>query len=211
MAPRGAVAEWLGRGLQSLVHQFESGRRLSLRVLSARLRVSAAERASFYLQTERSLIFHQALELEPDRADLIGKGSCLADRDIGGIHVDQRLFETLEVSMDVVEALRHRSHRFVPTHRFGGRTVQGRHGRAGVRDRPQVSALARVCFNEVNPLREQREYQVREAAQQERAAWFALERVSGREASDEVVLRRFRQRWQETSRSLVEALRALKT
>src|SRR6266536_6158610 len=26
---RGAVAEWLGRGLQSLVHQFESGRRLS--------------------------------------------------------------------------------------------------------------------------------------------------------------------------------------
>jgi hypothetical protein len=25
------VAEWLGRGLQSLVHQFESGRRLSLR------------------------------------------------------------------------------------------------------------------------------------------------------------------------------------
>src|SRR6266545_2439255 len=25
---RGAVAEWLGRGLQSLVHQFESGRRL---------------------------------------------------------------------------------------------------------------------------------------------------------------------------------------
>jgi len=66
-------------------------------------------------------------------------------------------------------------------------------------------------LNEVNPLREQREYQVREAAQQERAAWFALERVSGREASDEVVLSRFRQRWQETSRSLVEALRALKT
>src|SRR3954453_19627083 len=29
MALRGAVAEWLGRGLQSLVHQFESGRRLS--------------------------------------------------------------------------------------------------------------------------------------------------------------------------------------
>ena len=28
MAPRGAVAEWLGRGLQSLVHRFESGRRL---------------------------------------------------------------------------------------------------------------------------------------------------------------------------------------
>jgi hypothetical protein len=27
-ARRGAVAEWLGRGLQSLVHQFDSGRRL---------------------------------------------------------------------------------------------------------------------------------------------------------------------------------------
>ena len=25
----GAVAEWLGRGLQSLVHRFDSGRRLS--------------------------------------------------------------------------------------------------------------------------------------------------------------------------------------
>ena len=28
MRPSGDVAEWLGRGLQSLVHQFESGRRL---------------------------------------------------------------------------------------------------------------------------------------------------------------------------------------
>jgi hypothetical protein len=28
MARHGAVAEWLGRGLQSLVHQFDSGRRL---------------------------------------------------------------------------------------------------------------------------------------------------------------------------------------
>jgi hypothetical protein len=28
MAPRGAVAEWLGRGLQSLVQRFESARRL---------------------------------------------------------------------------------------------------------------------------------------------------------------------------------------
>ena len=27
---RGAVAEWLGRGLQSLAHQFDSGRRLYL-------------------------------------------------------------------------------------------------------------------------------------------------------------------------------------
>src|SRR3954465_8651071 len=29
-ARRGAVAEWLGRGLQSLAHQFDSGRRLSV-------------------------------------------------------------------------------------------------------------------------------------------------------------------------------------
>jgi hypothetical protein len=29
MAPNGAVAEWLGRGLQSLVHRFDSGRRLT--------------------------------------------------------------------------------------------------------------------------------------------------------------------------------------
>ena len=29
MRHSGAVAEWLGRGLQSLVHQFDSGRRLS--------------------------------------------------------------------------------------------------------------------------------------------------------------------------------------
>ena len=29
-ARHGAVAEWLGRGLQSLAHQFDSGRRLSL-------------------------------------------------------------------------------------------------------------------------------------------------------------------------------------
>jgi hypothetical protein len=28
-ARHGAVAEWLGRGLQSLAHQFDSGRRLS--------------------------------------------------------------------------------------------------------------------------------------------------------------------------------------
>src|SRR3954454_16215317 len=100
---------------------------------------------------------------------------------------------------------------FRPTHRVRGRTALRRQ-RSGHRLHwPQVSPVAWVCLNEVNPLREQREYQVREAAQQERAAWFALERVSGREASDEVVLSRFRQRWQETSRSLVEALRALKT
>jgi hypothetical protein len=29
MSRPGAVAEWLGRGLQSLAHQFDSGRRLA--------------------------------------------------------------------------------------------------------------------------------------------------------------------------------------
>jgi hypothetical protein len=32
MTRPGAVAEWLGRGLQSLAHQFDSGRRLAIDV-----------------------------------------------------------------------------------------------------------------------------------------------------------------------------------
>ena len=39
MRHSGAVAEWLGRGLQSLVHQFDSGRRLSR--VSERRRLTA--------------------------------------------------------------------------------------------------------------------------------------------------------------------------
>jgi hypothetical protein len=62
----------------------------------------------------------------------------------------------------------------------------------------------------VQPLREQREYAVREAAQKERAAWAALERASRPHDVDEANLRTLRSRWQSTSRSLVEALRALK-
>ena len=31
MAPRGALAEWLGMGLQNPVHQFDSARRLSVK------------------------------------------------------------------------------------------------------------------------------------------------------------------------------------
>ena len=43
MARHGAVAEWLGRGLQSLVHQFDSGRRLSpTEVRGARRRLDGA-------------------------------------------------------------------------------------------------------------------------------------------------------------------------
>jgi hypothetical protein len=62
----------------------------------------------------------------------------------------------------------------------------------------------------MNPLREEREYAVRAAAEQERAAWSALERVSRPDAADEIVLNRFRERWQMASRSLVDALKALK-
>jgi hypothetical protein len=69
----------------------------------------------------------------------------------------------------------------------------------------------RVCFHEVNPLREQREYAVQEAAHQEREAWFALERISRPDDADEDVLNRFRERWQVAASSLVDALKALKS
>ena len=58
-------------------------------------------------------------------------------------------------------------------------------------------------------LREQREYAVLEAAQQERAAWRALEQAS-RPNADEGLLAAQRQRWQDAARSLAYALRALK-
>ena len=103
MARRGAVAEWLGRGLQSLVHQFDSGRRL----LS------------------------------------------------------------------------------------------------------QVSPPPWVCFHEVNPLREQLEYAVLEAAEKERTAWTQLERVN-RPNADVDLLEAARARWQSASRDLVGALAKLK-
>jgi hypothetical protein len=62
----------------------------------------------------------------------------------------------------------------------------------------------------VNPLREQREYAVREAAQQEREAWSDLERVSRPNEADEKALRAYRERWQAAAHALVAALRALK-
>jgi hypothetical protein len=76
--------------------------------------------------------------------------------------------------------------------------------------RGQVSPPAWVCFYEVNPLREQREYAVREAAERERAAWSAFERAARPDAVDEATLHAFRDHWRTASRSLVEALRALK-
>jgi hypothetical protein len=67
-----------------------------------------------------------------------------------------------------------------------------------------------VCFHEVNPLREEREYAVREAAERERAAWSALERVSRPDEPEESALRAYRERWQAAAHNLVIALRALK-
>src|SRR4029453_5715106 len=40
MRHSGAVAEWLGRGLQSLVHQFDSGRRLDTSLCRRPLRLT---------------------------------------------------------------------------------------------------------------------------------------------------------------------------
>jgi vacuolar-type H+-ATPase subunit H len=62
----------------------------------------------------------------------------------------------------------------------------------------------------MNPLREQREYAVREAAQREREAWSDLERAARPNATDDTSLRTYRERWQATAHTLVDALRALK-
>jgi hypothetical protein len=62
----------------------------------------------------------------------------------------------------------------------------------------------------VQPLREQREYAVLEAAQRERAAWQALEAASRPKDADENLLQARRERWQQAARSLVSALLNLK-
>jgi hypothetical protein len=62
----------------------------------------------------------------------------------------------------------------------------------------------------VNPLREQREYAVREALRRERDAWSDLEHAARPNDGDEVEVRACRERWQEASQALVNALRALK-
>jgi hypothetical protein len=60
-------------------------------------------------------------------------------------------------------------------------------------------------------LREQRAYAVHEAAEQERAAWAALERATRRQGDDESAVRAYRERWRAAAHSLVDALRDLKT
>jgi hypothetical protein len=72
----------------------------------------------------------------------------------------------------------------------------------------QVSSAAWVCFNEVYPLREQREYEVLEAAHREREARAELEAATRREDPAVPVKRAS---WQDSARVLVEALRRLKT
>jgi hypothetical protein len=62
----------------------------------------------------------------------------------------------------------------------------------------------------MNPLREEREYAVREAAERERTAWSEFERASRPDEADEAALSDLQDRWQAASRSLVAALRALK-
>ena len=62
----------------------------------------------------------------------------------------------------------------------------------------------------MNPLREQREYAVLEAARKERAAWAELERASRPKARDELTVRAYRERWQAAAHALVGALRALR-
>jgi hypothetical protein len=74
----------------------------------------------------------------------------------------------------------------------------------------QVLPFVQVCFNEVNPLREEREYAVREALERERAAWGELERAARPSEADETDVRAYRERWQVASHALVSALRALK-
>jgi hypothetical protein len=62
----------------------------------------------------------------------------------------------------------------------------------------------------VNPLREQREYDVLEAARKERAAWAELERASRPKVRDELTVCAYRERWQAAAHALVGALRAFK-
>jgi hypothetical protein len=59
-------------------------------------------------------------------------------------------------------------------------------------------------------LREQREYAVYEAAQEEHAAWTELERASRPERADEALVQACRERWRAASRRLVRALEGLK-
>jgi hypothetical protein len=65
-------------------------------------------------------------------------------------------------------------------------------------------------LNVVNPLREEREYAVLEAARREREAWQELERATRPEDVDEPTRRVYRERWHAAAEALANALRNLK-
>ena len=59
-------------------------------------------------------------------------------------------------------------------------------------------------------LREQREYAVLEAAEEEHEAWTELERATRPDRAEEALVRACRERWQVASRRLIQALEGLK-
>ena len=74
----------------------------------------------------------------------------------------------------------------------------------------QVFALTQVCFDVMHVLREQREYAVLDAAEEEHDAWMKLERASRPDRADEGEVRAYKERWRAASRRLIIALEALK-
>jgi hypothetical protein len=68
----------------------------------------------------------------------------------------------------------------------------------------------RVCFHAMHVLREQREYAVLEAAEEEHDAWMELERASRPDRAEEAEVRAYKERWRVASRRLIVALEALK-
>jgi Spy/CpxP family protein refolding chaperone len=66
-------------------------------------------------------------------------------------------------------------------------------------------------LNEVDNIREQQHHAVFAAKREERAAWSALERASRPDPEDETAVSAYRERWRTASRSLVDALRSLKS
>ena len=60
-------------------------------------------------------------------------------------------------------------------------------------------------------LREQREYAVLDAAEEEHEAWTQLERASRPDRADEALVQACKERWRVASRRLVAALEGLKT
>src|SRR4051812_13598952 len=84
MALRGAVAEWLGRGLQSLVHQFDSGRRLFDK---------RTERGSPGQVTDG---LHRTLFVEPAEIDLGRVGLCVSQDSLQRLSLARMCLQELD-------------------------------------------------------------------------------------------------------------------